>query len=74
MIKYDKADHYQLPPFNLASGFLVGLGAIGLLGAFGFNPPRYPSGALARDMAAINGDVRQSLRKLGELESSEAKP
>lgn len=48
---------------SLWSGFIMGLGAITMLGAPTFNPPKYGGDGIRGDWRAIGNDIRGALRR-----------
>ncbi|WP_168220209.1 hypothetical protein [Azospirillum thermophilum] len=49
------------------SGFLMGIGALTMLGAPQFNPPRYPGEGVGADWRSVGKEMRNALRRYDEI-------
>lgn len=56
----------EWPKRGFLSGFMTGFGALAMLGAYEFNPPRYPGEGVGADWRAVGKELRNALRRYDE--------
>jgi hypothetical protein len=64
--RQQRAQTDKKPTRGLWSGFMMGLGAITMLGSPDFNPPRYAGKGIRGDWQAVGKDIQGAMRKLNE--------